>query len=77
MRRLQQSLEWSAGLLLCLMVIVGFDASGNPIVNDPAAASNDDVQRTYLRSEFEALWLSTSGGTVYLIFPEGTSTPDW
>ncbi len=41
-----------------LMVIVGFDASGNPIVNDPAAASNDDVQRTYLRSEFEALWLA-------------------
>lgn len=60
-----------------LLVIVGFDAAGNPIVNDPAAANNEDVQRTYLRSEFEALWLSNSGGTVYLIFPPGTSTPAW
>jgi hypothetical protein len=60
-----------------LVVIVGFDASGNPIVNDPAAASNEDVQRTYLRSEFEAVWLAASGGTVYLIFPGGTSTPVW
>jgi Peptidase_C39 like family len=52
-----------------LSVIVGFDASGNPIVNDPAAATNEDVQRTYLRSELESLWLSNSGGTVYLIKP--------
>jgi hypothetical protein len=52
-----------------LAVVVGFDGQGNPIVNDPAAASNDDVQRTYLRSELEPLWLTSSGGTVYLIDP--------
>jgi hypothetical protein len=52
-----------------LSVIVGFDPQGNPIVNDPAAASDDDVQRTYLRSELEPLWLKASGGTVYLIKP--------
>jgi hypothetical protein len=52
-----------------LSVIVGFDAQGNPIVNDPAAASDGDVQRTYLRSELEPLWLEASGGTVYLIKP--------
>jgi hypothetical protein len=61
-----------------LVVIVGFDATGNPIVNDPAAATNDDVQRTYLRSEFEAVWLAASGGTVYLIYPgEATNLPSW
>ena len=58
-----------------LMVVVGFDGSGNPIVNDPAAASDEDVQRTYLRSEFEPLWLTNSGGTVYLIYLQGGSVP--
>jgi hypothetical protein len=58
-----------------LLVLVGFDASGNPIVNDPAASTDGDVQRTYLRSEFEPLWLQASGGTVYLIYPQGTSVP--
>lgn len=54
-----------------LGVIIGFDTSGNPMVNDPAAASDAEVQRTYLRSEFEPLWLGNSGGTVYLIYPPG------
>jgi len=52
-----------------LAIIVGFDEAGNPIVNDPAAASDADVQRTYLRSELEAVWLGNSGGTVYIIKP--------
>jgi hypothetical protein len=50
-----------------LVVVVGFDASGNPIVNDPAAASDADVKRTYFRSELEAVWLENSGGTAYVI----------
>ncbi|HKY53920.1 MAG TPA: peptidase C39 family protein [Anaerolineales bacterium] len=54
-----------------LFVLVGFDESGNPIVNDPASPSNESTQRTYLRSELEPLWLQASGGTVYLIYPEG------
>jgi hypothetical protein len=58
-----------------LSVIVGFDDQGNPIVNDPAASLDADVQRTYLRGEFEALWLTNSGGTVYLIYPAGTAVP--
>jgi hypothetical protein len=58
-----------------LAVIVGFDAAGNPIVNDPAAASDNAVQRTYLRSELESLWLENSGGTVYLIYPSGRTVP--
>ena len=58
-----------------LLVVVGFDASGNPIVNDPASPSNESVQKTYLRAEFEPLWLQASGGTVYLIYPAGTNVP--
>ena len=58
-----------------LAVLVGFDRDGNPIINDPAAATDEDVRRTYLRSEFEPLWLETSGGTVYLIYPEGAVVP--
>ena len=58
-----------------LFVLVGFDASGNPIVNDPASPTNESVQHTYLRSELEPLWLEASGGTVYLIYPQGMSVP--
>lgn len=58
-----------------LFVLVGFDASGNPIVNDPASPDNPSVQRTYLRAELEPLWLQASGGTVYLIYPQGTNVP--
>jgi hypothetical protein len=58
-----------------LAVLVGIDADGNPIINDPAAASDADVQRAYDRAEWETLWLSTSGGTAYLIFPAGHTTP--
>jgi hypothetical protein len=58
-----------------LIVLVGFDAQGNPIVNDPASPDDVSVQRTYLRSEFEPLWLQASGGTVYLIYPQGASVP--
>ena len=58
-----------------LSVLVGFDAAGNPIVNDPAAAENAEVQRTYLRSALEHLWVKKSGGTAYLIYPTGHLIP--
>ncbi len=58
-----------------LAVVVGFDGGGNPVVNDPAAPTDEDVQRVYLRDELEALWLSYSGGTVYLIYPRGWPVP--
>jgi len=58
-----------------LAVIVGFDAAGNPVVNDPAAAVDGDVQRTYLRSELEDLWVAKSGGTAYLIYPPDHPVP--
>jgi hypothetical protein len=58
-----------------LFVLVGFDEVGNPIVNDPASPANESVQRTYLRSELEPLWLQASGGTVYLIYPQDWLVP--
>ena len=80
------SIAWSKGDLTGapvkssgghLIVLVGFDAAGNPVVNDPAAAADADVQRTYLRSELEPLWLMNSGGTVYLIFPTSLDITDF
>jgi len=59
-----------------LMVLVGFDADGDPVLNDPAAPSDDTVRRTYLREEFERLWLEHTNGTVYLIYPPGWPVPD-
>jgi hypothetical protein len=61
-----------------LMVIVGFDQSGNVVVNDPAShliASNDQVRTTYDREAFENAWVPHSGGLVYVIRPEGTPLP--
>jgi hypothetical protein len=58
-----------------LAVLAGFDRTGNPIVNDPAAPGNPSVQRTYPRAQLERLWLQGSGGTVYLVYPPGTDVP--
>lgn len=58
-----------------LAVLVGFDVDGNPIINDPAAGRDADVQRAYNRLEFESLWLEHSGGAVYLIYPAGHPVP--
>ncbi|MCW2784410.1 MAG: Peptidase like family protein, partial [Marmoricola sp.] len=40
-----------------LVVLVGFTAAGNPVVNDPAAASDASVRRVYDRGQFERAWL--------------------
>lgn len=65
-------LSWSEGHL---MVLVGFDAQGNPVLNDPAAPNNDTVRRTYPRATFEKLWLTHSGGLSYVITPSGVTLP--
>jgi hypothetical protein len=52
-----------------LAVLAGFDATGNPVVYDPAAPSDATVKRTYRRDQFERQWLSRSGGTAYIIAP--------
>ncbi|WP_181311646.1 peptidase C39 family protein [Nocardioides campestrisoli] len=50
-----------------LMVLVGFTASGDVVVNDPAAPTNSSVRRTYDRAQFEQVWLDGSGGLTYLL----------
>jgi hypothetical protein len=58
-----------------LVVIVGFDASGNPIVNDPASWTDATVRHVYDRAQFERVWLRGSGGTVYVIHPPEVALP--
>lgn len=57
-----------------LIVIRGFDAAGNVLVNDPAAATDEGVGVTYNRLELEAAW-SHSNNAVYLIYPAGWAVP--
>ena len=58
-----------------LLVVVGFEANGDVIVNDPAAASDAEVRRTYKRAQFEHAWVGTSRGVVYEIFPSDVAVP--
>jgi hypothetical protein len=66
-----------------LLVIIGFTASGDPIVNDPAAKTNAGVRHVYDRAQFENAWLPTSGGTVYVIhdaahpLPAASTQANW
>jgi hypothetical protein len=50
-----------------LLVVVGFEADGDVVVNDPAAASNGSVRRVYDRDELEDVWINASGGTTYVV----------
>jgi hypothetical protein len=58
-----------------LLVIVGFTAAGDVVVNDPASRSRSGVRRTYDRAELEAAWLGGSGGVVYVIRDEAHPLP--
>lgn len=57
-----------------LIVVRGFTAAGDPVCNDPAAASDAAVQVTYARAELEQAW-SHSQRTSYVIWPAGSSAP--
>lgn len=52
-----------------LLVVRGFTETGDVIVNDPAAARDDDVRLVYDRELFRRAWLAR-GGVVYVIYPE-------
>jgi hypothetical protein len=64
-----------------LMVIVGFRANGDVVVNDPAASTRAGVRRTYDRGQFEDAWLQRlrggngSGGVAYVIHDEDHPLP--
>jgi len=61
-----------------LLVIVGFTADGDVVVNDPAShltASNDEVRTVYDRAQFENVWIPRSGGIAYVIHPASVPLP--
>ncbi|HET6653685.1 MAG TPA: peptidase C39 family protein [Nocardioides sp.] len=63
-----------------LLVVVGFTAEGDVVVNDPAASSNAGVRRTYDRGQFENAWLKRgpaggSGGIGYVIHDKAHPLP--
>ncbi|MFC7217557.1 peptidase C39 family protein [Streptomyces polyrhachis] len=68
-----------------IMVVSGFTADGDVVVNDPAGAVNREVRRVYGRRSFENVWLRTQrrnkdgktvpgpGGVAYLYWPNEIS----
>ncbi|SBT53661.1 C39 family peptidase [Micromonospora auratinigra] len=58
-----------------LMVLVGFTADGDPVLNDPYAPDDEAVRRTVPRGPFEAAWQGGSGGITYVIRPERVPLP--
>lgn len=59
-----------------LLVVRGFTADGDVLVNDPAAATDAGVPRRYDRRQIERVWLNGSNGLVYLIYPPGWPVPE-
>lgn len=70
-----------------LMVVAGFTATGDFIVDDPFSPSDAAVHHVYQRSQLENIWLRTywtrsdgttgsgSGGVAYLYKPHDTALP--
>lgn len=53
-----------------LIVVRGFTAEGDAIVNDPIAPNSESVRLVYKREQLRRIWLR-SGGIAYLISPRG------
>ena len=51
-----------------LLVLCGFDAQGNALVNDPAAATLELGTLSYTRADLETVWMAR-GGTTYVLKP--------
>nr|WTA69292.1 peptidase C39 family protein [Micromonospora sp. NBC_00855] len=58
-----------------LMVLVGFTADGDPVLNDPYASDDDAVRRTVPRRGFEAVWQRGSGGVAYVLRHDSVPLP--
>ena len=59
-----------------LTVLVGFDADGRAVMNEPASPDDASVRRTYDASELERCWMTASGGAAYVVYPSGHPVPD-
>ena len=53
-----------------LLVVSGFTAEGDVIVDDPAAKGRDRVRRVYPRAAFHKAWRVRKRGLAYLIGPD-------
>lgn len=58
-----------------LMVLAGFTAEGDPVLNDPYAPDDERVRRVVPRAPFEGAWQAGSGGIAYVLRPESTPLP--
>ncbi|WP_406076948.1 peptidase C39 family protein [Micromonospora sp. NBC_00858] len=58
-----------------LMVLIGFTADGDPVLNDPYAPDDDTVRRTVPRQRFEPAWQRGSGGVTYVLRPASVPLP--
>ena len=58
-----------------LLVLVGFTAHGDPIINDPASPSDAAVRHVYTRANFEKVWQESTGGVTYVIHPKHVALP--
>jgi hypothetical protein len=58
-----------------LLVLAGFAANGDPVLNDPAAPSSSLVRKTVNRFELETAWLTSSDGVACVIYPACWALP--
>ena len=58
-----------------LVVLVGFTADGDPIINDPNKASNEEVRQVYTRENFERVWQTSTDGVTYVYHPKNVKLP--
>ncbi|HLR85124.1 MAG TPA: peptidase C39 family protein [Nocardioidaceae bacterium] len=61
-----------------LLVLIGFDENGDPIVNDPAShreRSNEAVRTTYRRDQFLKAWQVRASGVAYVVHPRDYPVP--
>ncbi len=58
-----------------LVVLVGFTAEGEPVLNDPYAPDDDGVRRTVARDAFARAWQAGSGGVAYVLRPPDVPLP--
>ncbi|MFL6060110.1 MAG: peptidase C39 family protein [Marmoricola sp.] len=50
-----------------LVVLAGFTATGDPVINDPAAPTDASVRHVYDRTQLEQAWLRGSDGMAYVV----------
>jgi hypothetical protein len=78
------SVSWQAGELTNapiassaghLLIVAGFDETGQVIVADPRAEGEAQVRRLYDAAQLARAWQRNSSGMVYLIHPRGWPVP--